>query len=152
MPYKDKQKQREYQQEWYRQNVKARHDEWIAKNGPCTECGSWDGLEVDHIDPTTKDDSFRGTNHSGTFKVFGWSEERREAELAKCTIRCRKCHIEKSRGEVLHGEEKVEARLTEANIGEIRTSTEPRVVLAERFGVTVTHVGKIQRKERWAHI
>jgi len=56
--------------------------EWLAVNGPCKQCGSSENLEVDHIDPSTKVDH----------NVFGWSAARREAELKKCRVLCRKCH------------------------------------------------------------
>ena len=60
-------------------------------NGPCVKCGCWDldQLEVDHIDPNTK------VSH----RVWSWSKERRENELAKCQVLCRACHLTKTCGE-----------------------------------------------------
>lgn len=49
-------------------------------------CGSWDELEIDHIDPSQKVDH----------NVFSWSQERRDAELAKCQVLCSKHHLEKT--------------------------------------------------------
>lgn len=82
MAYKDKDKQREYQRNW----VKARRDFWLSENGPCATCGSRIDLEVDHLDPDTK----------VTHRVFSWTKEKRDKELAKCQVLCSRCHMDKS--------------------------------------------------------
>jgi len=74
------------QRDWYERVVKTRRQEWLKANSPCKVCGSWDNLEVDHIDPATK------VHHS----VWSWSAKRRIAELAKCQTLCEKCHLQKS--------------------------------------------------------
>ncbi len=81
MPYKDKIKQLEYQRKW----MAKRRQDWLDSNGPC-KCGSWDNLEVDHIDPNLKIDH----------KVWSWTEEKRNAELAKCQVLCYICHLAKT--------------------------------------------------------
>ena len=83
MPYKDPEKQRAYQ----RRYKDDRRKEWLRENGPCRECGSWDRLEVDHVDPSTK------LSH----RIWTWAKARREAELEKCQVLCFKCHREKTR-------------------------------------------------------
>lgn len=82
MPYKDPDKQREYQRKW----LQKRRQEWLEENGPCIDCGCWDDLEVDHIDPELKD----------THRIWSWTKERRDAELAKCVPRCKPCHLQKT--------------------------------------------------------
>lgn len=82
MAYKDKEQQRAYQREFC---AKRRRD-WLAANGPCRKCGSFEQLEVDHVDPETK------VHHN----VWSWSKARREAELAKCQVLCRQCHQRKT--------------------------------------------------------
>ena len=82
MPMASPEEQRQYQREWMRRRRLA----WIATNGPCRECGSSDDLEVDHIDPSTK----------VAHKVWSWAREKREAELAKCQVLCRACHLAKT--------------------------------------------------------
>ncbi len=82
VPYKDKAKQAAYQNA----SNKRRRAEWITAHGPCKRCGSQKQLEVDHIDPKKKVDH----------KVWSWSKTRREAELAKCQVLCRKCHQKKT--------------------------------------------------------
>jgi 5-methylcytosine-specific restriction endonuclease McrA len=82
MPYKNKAVQRKYQLEW----MKNRRDEWIAANGPCIDCGSWNDLEVDHVNPDTK----------VTHRVWNLTQSKRLAELAKCVVRCSKCHKKKT--------------------------------------------------------
>lgn len=82
MGYKDPEKQRQYQREW----MARRRQKWIDENGPCSKCGSPDDLQVDHLDPSQK------INH----RVWSWSSERREAELAKCQVLCNDCHVKKT--------------------------------------------------------
>ena len=77
MPYKDKDKQRDYQRQWM---IKRRATFFEGKS--CVECGSTERLELDHIDPSTK------THHA----VWSWSQKRRNAEIAKCQVLCYKCH------------------------------------------------------------
>ena len=85
MPYKDPEKQRQFQRERVARNRKK----WIDANGPCVRCGSDERLEVDHVDPSGK------TTHN----VWSWSEERRLTELAKCQVLCHDCHQVKSTAE-----------------------------------------------------
>lgn len=62
---------------------------WFLENGPCRLCGSWDNLQVDHIDPTWK------VSH----RIWSWRADRRSAELAKCQVLCVKCHKAKTTAE-----------------------------------------------------
>lgn len=87
MPYSNPEVMREYQRNW----LAARRTTWIAENGPCAVCGTWSDLVVDHIDKTTKS--------VPVSKIWSWSAERRERELAKCQVLCVPCHDEKSRAE-----------------------------------------------------
>ena len=80
MPYKDKIKKRKFDCV-YRQKRKL---DWLKKNGPCQKCGTWENLEIDHKDPTTKE-----FNPS---KIWTRRKEVREKELSKCQALCRECH------------------------------------------------------------
>jgi len=71
-------RKRERQREW----VAERRRVWFAANGPCKHCGSWENLELHHVNPEEKE------NH----KVFSWAKVRREIELAKCIVLCHGCH------------------------------------------------------------
>ena len=82
MPMRTKELQREYQRQW----IAKRRKDWFDANGPCVRCGSWERLELDHIDHTTKI----------THRIWSWAEERRLKELAKCQILCHFCHGQKS--------------------------------------------------------
>lgn len=86
MPYADPDAQRAYQAHWLAQ----RRADWIAENGPCQGCGTWEDLQVDHRDRTEK------VSH----RVWSWSAARRLAELAKCQVLCAPCHWAKTVGEV----------------------------------------------------
>ena len=82
MPFADRTNLNAYQASWLRE----RKMKWLADNGPCRGCGSWKALQVDHIDPDQK------VSH----RIWGWAQERREAELLKCQPLCVKCHKQKS--------------------------------------------------------
>ena len=79
MPYKDRARQRAYQREC----CAGRRALWLAEHGPCVECSSNVNLQVHHRDPEQK------VSH----KVWSWAIERRNAELAKCEVRCLDCHL-----------------------------------------------------------
>lgn len=81
MPYKDKEKQREYQRQWIASRRKA-----FFENKTCSKCGGLEDLELDHIDPTQK------VSH----RIWSWSATRRAAEIAKCQILCYPCHLKKT--------------------------------------------------------
>lgn len=57
--------------------------------GCCVDCGSTEDLQFDHADPAAK--SFTIGNY------VTHSAEKVEAELAKCVLRCKRCHLEKSK-------------------------------------------------------
>lgn len=84
MAYVNIEDQREYQKLW----IARRRTEFFADK-VCVDCGSTERLELDHRDPTEK------VSH----KIWSWSDARREAEQAKCDIRCRMCHIERHASE-----------------------------------------------------
>lgn len=81
MPIKPLEERRKYAREW----MAKRRKQWLAENGPCGRCGSTERLEIDHIDPALK------TNH----RVWSWAKLRRDAELAKCRVLCKKCHTKR---------------------------------------------------------
>jgi hypothetical protein len=76
---------------WMREWTAARRQAWIDENGPCQKCGSRENLEIDHIDPRTKE---RNVAHLWTYR-----QEIRDKELSKCQVLCRTCHFEKTRSE-----------------------------------------------------
>lgn len=50
------------------------------------------------------------------------------------------------------GERNGAARLTRAQVAQIRGASDPYSLLAERFGVTPSAIGLIKRHERWTHV
>lgn len=70
--------------------------------GKCVECGATEQLEFDHIDRTTK--SFTVGR-----QIVSCSQERFEAEIVKCQLLCKPCHIAKTKRDLgqppepLHG-------------------------------------------------
>lgn len=83
MPYKDKEKQRAFQNEW----IKTRRAAWTKEHGPCISCGGTENLQVDHIDPAQK------VSH----RIWSLSRVKQEIELAKCQVLCYECHKRKTR-------------------------------------------------------
>lgn len=81
MGYKDPAQQREYQRKWM-----AQRREDFFHDKVCVDCGSSSQLEIDHVDPSQK------VSH----RLWSWSKARRDAELEKCVVRCKPCHLEKS--------------------------------------------------------
>lgn len=77
MPYKDPNKQKEYQRNW----VKSRRLKFM-RNKVCADCGEGTNLEIHHNVPDTK------VSH----KIFSWSEKRFKSEIKKCSILCNECH------------------------------------------------------------
>jgi len=93
MPYKDKDKQREFAKKW----TANRRSEFFAGK-VCVKCGDSNSLELDHINRSKK------TSH----KIWSWSKERRDIEIAKCQILCKSCHLAKTvvelgKGTFIHG-------------------------------------------------
>lgn len=66
-----------------------RRNTWFQVNGPCVKCGSWENLELDHINPKLK----------VTHRIWSWSQSKREVELSKCQVLCKICHKEKTSNE-----------------------------------------------------
>jgi len=81
MPYKDKDRQKQYQREWMR----ARRAEFFVDK-ECKKCKSKDDLEIHHRNPAKK------VSHV----VWSWSSDRRYEELRKCDVLCCKCHKERT--------------------------------------------------------
>ena len=76
---------REYSKKYYRRKM----DEYIKLlGGKCVKCQETSNLEFDHIDPKTKEFSIG--------KMKGISQTRMKAELIKCQLLCRSCHLEKT--------------------------------------------------------
>jgi len=85
MPYKDEDKQREFQA----RRARNRRAEFFSGK-KCALCDSDKKLELHHLDKEKKD----------SHRIWSWSQERIDKEVSKCAILCRSCHIE------LHAEEK----------------------------------------------
>lgn len=83
---------RDYQRRW----IADRRAAFLAGKS-CVECGSVDALELDHVDKASKVDH----------RIWSWSDDRRSAELAKCRVVCKPCHVERHAAErrspLIHG-------------------------------------------------
>lgn len=133
MPYADPDKQREYGRLWRAK----RHDDWFAENGPCIDCGSWDDLQIDHLDPKQK------VSH----KVWSWTKVRMDEELTKCVVRCSPCHRKKGQVEGDYGAGS--RRISTENVAEIRQRYADGNISQKQLGVEFncgrTTIGDIVR-------
>lgn len=131
MPYADPAVQSAYQNE----RLKRLRLEWVTEHGPCVDCKRTEQLTVDHVDAAKK----------VTHRVWSWSEARREAELAKCVVRCWPCHLVKTAlsGERPRGEHHGLHVLTTGQVWEIRQRVrdgESQAAVARAFDVDRRHV------------
>lgn len=143
MPYTDATAQRTYQAQWRAR----RRAEWFSENGPCVDCKSWDALELDHWDASTK------ISH----RVWTWSSARRDAELAKCEVRCAPCHklktvemMEKPRGQAV-GSSKLNPEAV-VRIRFLRDSGETFRSIASAYGVSERNVRFICLGVTWRSV
>ena len=80
MPYRNPEALREYQRRWVAERRAA-----ALEGKACARCGDTDGpFDFHHVDPAEK----------VTHKVWSLSAAKRAAELAKCIVLCRSCHID----------------------------------------------------------
>jgi 5-methylcytosine-specific restriction endonuclease McrA len=142
VPYKDPAAQSAYQTAW----VASRRKAWFDEH-PCVDCGTAEGLELDHVDPAQK------VSH----RIWSWSAERREGELAKCVSRCTPCHDAKTLagGEYVRGEAHGNSRLTEERVLRLRQALrdgENIAALAREFGVNRYTALLAARGDTWRHL
>lgn len=125
-----------------------RRERWLRENGPCQHCGSWENLEVDHIDPATKD--------AHTSSIWSWPDPaRRASELAKCQVLCAPCHQRKTSRQSRCGEKNRHAKLLERDVLVIYRLYEagvPASTIAKCYGVTRATVRRILRGDTWKHL
>lgn len=83
----------EYMSKYMSERYKRRRAAALEQlGGKCAICGSTDELEIDHKDPKQKSFSIGKA-------LAGGSEQKIQAELAKCQLLCKKHHQEKSLAE-----------------------------------------------------
>lgn len=89
MSRRSKEEYNAYQREYQKKRWEQRRQKLIEfLGGKCFQCGATEGLEFDHIDPTTKSFTIA---HCPTA-----SEERMLAEIKKCQLLCHACHEKKT--------------------------------------------------------
>lgn len=137
MGYKDKEKQREYQRQW----MAKRRQEWIDENGPCA-CGSFNKLEVDHIDPKLKTMEVRS--------IWSCRKEIRELELAKCQVLCYDCHLEKTliNGDAALKQIKFSRTIVDNIRNEYKNGDVTYKELSIKYNVSINTVGGYIRNEK----
>src|SRR5665213_333062 len=116
----------------------------------CVRCGSIDHLELDHIDPSTKE------IRAGELWCMALDNPRRIKELAKSQVLCHDCHVLKTRegGEIRGGNQQ--------NIMTDATMTEALVLCAsgdftyreigDRFGVHLNTIRHAWHSRSWQHL
>jgi|SRR5688572_17552848 len=107
MAYKDKEKQLQYQKDWYNRN-KERHTKNVRKNDaiykqncrdyitsyllehPCIDCGEADIVVLDFDHLGNKEGNVADLLHRSA------SLEKIKKEISKCEVRCANCHRRKT--------------------------------------------------------
>ena len=139
---------REYQRKW----IAKRRMDWIKKNGPCVDCGTWDDLEVDHNNADSK-----AFNVSQLWSLSK-TNPRRIEELEKCVVRCVNCHLFKTvkQHERSHGYKHYLSKLTEHEVVLIRrlfsTGRYTKRGLARKFNIDEKNVRLILTYKAWNHV
>jgi 5-methylcytosine-specific restriction endonuclease McrA len=121
MVYKDKEKKKKYQRDW----VAYRRDCYFADKS-CTQCGSTEKLELDHIEQKGK----------VTSSIWSWSKVMREKELAKCQVLCHDCHKKKTRTQI--------SKLTLKQYEEIKASDLSERQLAKKYEVSRITIRRVK--------
>jgi 5-methylcytosine-specific restriction endonuclease McrA len=125
MPYKDKNKQKEYQRQW----IADRRSTYL-KDKSCVKCHSTNNLELDHIDESTKISSH----------IWSWSDKRRELELSKCQVLCYDCHKQKTISFI--------TRFSNEDVLFIRAAKISHKELAEMYNTSINYIRKIRYNEK----
>lgn len=132
---------REYKREW----TAKRRAAWF-RDKQCVRCGSVEKLELDHVDPALK------VSHS----IWSWSEVKRDAEILKCQVLCKACHLSKTaegnEGRYFrNGESHPNSKLSKAQVEEIRSRWpgESQVSLAREYGVVKQTIWEIVHGHIW---
>lgn len=79
MPCPSREEQQAFQRRW----LADRRNAFFADRA-CVKCGATDDLHLHHRDPSQKE----------SHRIWSWTEERRDAEIAKCDVLCGPCHRE----------------------------------------------------------
>lgn len=102
MPYKDKEKQKEYQRNWIRGRyeqfkpnrsaIRERNAQYVKnlkESSPCTDCRQFYPyyvMQYDHLGYEVK------LNHVGTMASENYSIAKIQSEIDKCELVCANCH------------------------------------------------------------
>jgi len=143
-----------YQREQMRVYMQARRAgiraEMITRlSGHCAWCPSTEALQFDHKDPRTK-----------LFDIASGLDRPRVqllAEVDKCQLLCGPHHREKTLDDEPHpnrvrGERQGSARLTEADIRDIRAGGQSLRVAALAYEVSKTQIINIRKGRQWRHV
>ena len=94
MPFKDKEKNREYQREWaktHKNRTTMKRKRAIvdnAKDKPCGACGVKfppPAMDLHHLDPEQKSGHIHHIMHHSTYAAL-------HEEIDKCVVLCSNCH------------------------------------------------------------
>lgn len=134
--YSDPEMQRKYQREWIR-----RRRESHLNGRRCELCGTGSELEVDHIVPLAVRP--RPMRH----RIWSYSDERRETELAGTRVLCRRCNRAESYRAIGYPGSKLDVAAVKAIRAEIGTT--PINELASRYGVRPEAVRDAATGKTW---
>ena len=94
MARKNRESYNEYMKVYLAERYASRRAQATASlGGACAHCGETERLDFDHVDPTTKVNRIAKLLLGPMIKL--------QAELAKCQLLCKPCHIDKTRADQL---------------------------------------------------
>ena len=141
----------EYMNNYMKNRWKLRRERYISQlGGKCTDCGSSENLEFEHIDPFTKNFAISSAS--------SFSEKRVQEELKLCILRCTTCHKSKSRTDGSdfknrrNGEDIHFAKLSEQQAVEILHAEGTHKSISEKYKVSRPTVSQIKSRKTWKHI
>lgn len=137
MPYKDPESRRRNNQEWRLKRKAA----WINGRG-CSQCGSFESLEADHIDPETK------LYNPKYLWAMALDNPIRVSELEKCQVLCKACHRIKTN-------EENSKTLTPELVRSIRIDHEngmSQLELSNKYNIHKSSIYRVVHRITWSHI
>ncbi|HEY6073136.1 MAG TPA: hypothetical protein VIV15_07020 [Anaerolineales bacterium] len=87
MPHKDPETRREFMRQYQLTWMWRRRLQWILDNGPCSWCGSVNGLSVSYKNPAKK--------KVHVSSIWSRTDEKRAELLKDCEVLCSDCHRKK---------------------------------------------------------
>lgn len=119
------------------------HVNGIRSRTVCAVCGG-QPIEWHHDDHVLKPN-----RRVSNLTCHGFPLDVIDAEISKCEPLCRRCHMKADGRADNSGEKHPRAKLTADQVEAIRADTRTQQEIADCYGISRPHVGRIKRYARW---